>query len=69
MRVEAEDLDTGKWLHTNSAYLVFVAIGDDGKPTAVPELIVETAIERRRWAAADERRRVRLAEREREPKD
>ena len=57
----------GTWLHTNSAYLVYVALGDDGRPTAVPQLLVETEIERRRWAAAEERRRVRLEEREREP--
>ena len=69
VRVEAEDLDTGTWLHTNSAYLVFVAIGDEGHPAEVPRLLVETADERRRWAAAEERRRVRLAEREREPRD
>jgi len=69
VRVEAEDLETGIWLHTNSAYLVFVAVDDQGHPTPVPELLVETDDERRRWAAADERRRVRLAEREREPKD
>jgi acyl-CoA hydrolase len=66
VRVEAEDLDSGAWLHTNSAYLVFVALGDDGRPTEVPRLLVETAAERRRWAAAEERRRVRLDERERE---
>ena len=69
VRVEAEDLDTGTWLHTNSAYLVYVALGDDGRPTAVPQLLVETEIERRRWAAAEERRRVRLDEREREPRE
>ena len=69
VRVEAEDLETGHWLHTNSAYLVFVAVDDEGHPTPVPELLLQTDDERRRWAAADERRRVRLAEREREPKD
>jgi hypothetical protein len=35
----------------------------------VPKLVVETDVERRRWAAAEERRSVRLAEREREPRD
>ena len=69
VRVEAEDLETGLWLHTNSAYLVFVALDDEGHPTPVPELLPETDDDRRRWAAADERRRVRLAEREREPRD
>jgi acyl-CoA hydrolase len=69
VRVEAEDLDTGAWLHTNSAYLVFVALGNDGRPTAVPPLLVETSTERQRRAAAEQRRRVRLDERQREPRD
>jgi len=63
VRVEAEDLATGAWLHTNSAYLVFVALDDQRRPTAVPRLLLETDDERRRWAAAVERRRARLAER------
>ena len=69
VRVEAEDLDTGAWLHTNSAYMVFVALGSDGRPTAVPRLLVESEAERQRWAAAEERRRVRLDERAREIRD
>ena len=69
VRIEAEDLATGTWLHTNSAYMVFVALGDDGRPTAVPRLVVESAAERRRWAAAEARRRVRLEERENQPRD
>jgi acyl-CoA hydrolase len=69
VRVEAEDLDTGAWLHTNSAYLVFVALDDERRPVPVPRLIVETDAERRRWAAAEERRRLRLDERAREATD
>jgi acyl-CoA hydrolase len=68
VRVEAEDLNTGAFLHTNSAYLVYVALGDDGRPTTVPPLVVEGEVEKRRWAAANERRRVRLSDREREPR-
>ncbi len=66
VRVEAEDLATGAWLHTNSAYLVFVALDDDGKPTRVPRLIVESKLEKRRRQQAEARRAVRLAEREAE---
>ena len=69
VRVEAEDLDTGARLHTNSAYLVFVALDDERRPAPVPRLLVETDAERRRWAAAEERRRVRLDERAREAGD
>jgi len=64
VRVEAEDLTTGMVAHTNSAYLVFVALNDSGKPIPVPPLVPETD-ERKQWfAAAQERRRKRLAERE-----
>jgi acyl-CoA hydrolase len=48
---------------------VYVALGDDGRPTPVPPLVVEGAVARRRWAAAEKRRRVRLSELESEPRD
>jgi uncharacterized protein (TIGR00369 family) len=41
VRVEAENLMTGITTHTNSAYLVFVALGDSGKPIPVPRLAPE----------------------------
>jgi acyl-CoA hydrolase len=63
VRVDAEDLLTGKTAHVSSAYLVFVAIGDDGKPAAIPPVIAETDEERRRMAAAKIRRERRLARR------
>ena len=50
--------------HTNSAYLTMVAVDDDGRPRAVPPLLVEGDVERRRERAAQTRRRNRLAERE-----
>ena len=63
VRIEAENLVTGNRRHTNSCYLTFVAIDDDGKPVEVPPLVTETDEERRRHAAAGERRRRRLEER------
>jgi acyl-CoA hydrolase len=62
VRVEAEDLDNGIVTHTNSAYLVFVAVDKSGRPTPVPGLLLETDDDRRRHAAAEQRRAVRLAE-------
>ena len=47
---------------TNQAYLVFVALGDDGKPAPVPKYIPETEEEKREYEAAADRRRIRLAE-------
>ncbi len=64
VRVEAEDLDTGVISHTNSAYLVFVAVDGDGRPIAVPALVPQTEQQRRWHAEAEERRRLRLALRE-----
>lgn len=61
VRVEAEELTTGEVRHTASAYLTFVALDADGRPTPVPELIAETAEDRRRFAEADERYAVRKA--------
>ena len=50
--------------HTNSAYLTMVAVDADGRPRAVPPLLVEGDVEQRRERAAQTRRRNRLAERE-----
>ena len=63
VRVEAEDLLTGRRRHTNSCYLTFVAVDRNGRPIEVPELKPETEAELRRYAAAQERRRRRLEER------
>lgn len=66
VRVEAEELLTGRRRHTNSCYLTFVAVDRNGRPIEVPELRPETPDEQRRFAAAQERRRRRLEERENE---
>ena len=66
VRVEAEDLLTGRRRHTNSCYLTFVAVDRNGRPIEVPELLPETEDELRRYAAAQQRRRRRLEEREAE---
>jgi acyl-CoA hydrolase len=59
VRVEAEPWKGGERRHTTSAYLVFVALDDDGKPAPVPPLRVETEDERRRQAQARIRRDIR----------
>jgi len=48
VRVEAEDLRTGKRTHTNSCYFTMVALATDGNPTPVPRLLLETEEDRRR---------------------
>jgi acyl-CoA hydrolase len=64
VRVEAEELLSGRRRHTNSCYLTFVAVDDKGKPIEVPELRPESPEEQRRYEAAKERRRRRLEERQ-----
>lgn len=63
VRADAENPIEGTTFHVASAYLTFVALDDYGKPMPVPQLIVETVDEKRRYAAAQERRRIRLASR------
>lgn len=47
----------------NRAYFVMVAMGEDGKPTAVPPLILENDGERMEWNNAQKRRELRLMRR------
>jgi acyl-CoA hydrolase len=42
LRAFREEPRTGEREQTTESYFVFVAVGDDGKPTPVPELGVET---------------------------
>lgn len=70
VRVEGEDPMTGDRTHTASAYCTFVALDANGRPTTVPEAIVETAEDQRRKEQAELRRSERLLRslRERQPR-
>jgi uncharacterized protein (TIGR00369 family) len=61
VRVHAENPITGQTTHTNSAFVVYVALGEDGRPTPVPELELESDEERMLFAQGLERQRYRLA--------
>jgi acyl-CoA hydrolase len=63
VRVEAEELRTGRVWHVGSAHLVFVSLDDVGRPTPVPPLIAETPEEVSRQQAARARRARRQRER------
>jgi len=65
VKMETENLMTGQRRHTCSAYLTFVALGEDRKSTAIPQAIPETEEEKRRFREAGERREYRLALRDR----
>lgn len=60
VRVEAENPMTGEVVHAASAYATMVALDKDGKPRRVPRLLLETKDEKRRFAEADARRKIRL---------
>jgi len=63
VRIDAENPIQRKTFHTASAYLTFVALGPDGRPTPVPQVIAETADQVRRQRSAELRRRHRLERR------
>jgi acyl-CoA hydrolase len=58
--INAEDVLTGDVRHISTAYFVYVAIDDSGKPTPVRALEVFTDEQRARWRAAEQRRADRL---------
>jgi acyl-CoA hydrolase len=61
VRVEAENPVTGELHHTSSAYLTFVALDENNKPSLIPPIVPETEAEKRRYKHAEIRRRHRLA--------
>ncbi len=63
VKVISEDPLTGKQTHTSSAYLTFVAVGKNGKPTTIAPVKQETADEKRRFKEARERQQNRLRRR------
>jgi uncharacterized protein (TIGR00369 family) len=63
IQVVAENPTTGERRHTNTAYAVYVALDDRGKPSSVPGLTPETEDERQRQAEARERQARRLSTR------
>ncbi|HSL44402.1 MAG TPA: acyl-CoA thioesterase [Anaerolineales bacterium] len=60
VEVHAENPVTGEQTHTNTAYLVYVALDDEGRPTTVPPLQAETEEERQKMQRAQERQERRL---------
>ena len=60
--VIAENPISGEQIHTNAAYLVYVAIDDHGKPTRIPPLLAETPEQQAQMDAAVTRQQTRLAQ-------
>ncbi len=63
VKVLVEDLRSGEVRHTNSCYLTFVGLSENGKPVAIPPVIPESADEKRRYVEAGRRRQARLVQR------
>jgi len=66
VRAVAENIVTGEVRHAASAYITYVALDSTGRPRPLPGLVIETPEQERRHAEAEERRRLRLAERRKE---
>ena len=64
VEVHAENPITGEQTHTNTAYLVYVALDDAGRPTPVPPLQVETEEDKQKMEQAKLRQERRLKQKE-----
>lgn len=60
VKVYAQNFREGTKIHTNTAYLTFVAVDPEGKPVPAPEAIPESDDEKRRYEEALLRRENRL---------
>lgn len=61
--VMAENVLTGVTTHTNTAYYVYVALDEEGRPTSVPPVLCQSEEERATFARAAERQAYRLKQR------
>jgi uncharacterized protein (TIGR00369 family) len=64
IRVESQNVKTGKIKHTNSSFFTMVAKGDDDKPTVVPKLILESKEDIKRFIEAMRMKEIKDAVRE-----
>lgn len=62
VQVVAENPVTGERTHTNAAYLVYVALDDEGRPTTIPALTTETDEEVARMEQAKARQHRRISQ-------
>tara|TARA_X000001036_G_scaffold104040_1_gene97266 strand:- start:6171 stop:6611 length:441 start_codon:yes stop_codon:yes gene_type:complete len=60
VRIDAENVKTGKTRHTASAYLTFVSLNESGKPQKVNNIIAESDDEIRRYKEAKIRHAQRI---------
>jgi acyl-CoA hydrolase len=65
VRAMVEDVRAGTLRHVSSAYVTYVAVDREGRPTPVPCAIPETEHEKRRFEDAGRRREMRSSETQR----
>jgi acyl-CoA hydrolase len=63
VRIVAENVLSGEKRHTNSCYVTYVALDDNGQPTAVPPIEPQTEEEKQRYDRAAQRRASRVMDR------
>ena len=56
VRVLAQNPITGEERHTNSCFVTFVAVDEDGRPVRIAQVLPETEDEKRRFEAGRVRR-------------
>lgn len=61
IKVVAEDFKRGTIKHTNTSFFTMIAKNDDGRPTKVPGLILETREDVRRFIEAIKRKELKMA--------
>ncbi|MCL5005835.1 MAG: acyl-CoA thioesterase [Acidobacteria bacterium] len=61
VKVYREDFLTGERRQTSSAFVTYVALDEQGRPTKVPPVVPRTAEEKQEYREALARRRYRLA--------
>jgi uncharacterized protein (TIGR00369 family) len=62
VHVQSEHPITGVASHTNSAFVVYVALGPDGRPAPVPGLLLDTEEAKRTFGEGAARKARRIAE-------
>ena len=63
VKIVAENVLTAEKRHTNSCYVTYVALDENGQPTPVAPIVPETADEKRRYDRAAQRRAARVMDR------
>ena len=60
VRIDAENVKTGKRHHTATAYLTFVSLDEEGNSQKVPNIIPESEDEKRRYREGEQRHAQRV---------